>query len=182
MKKLLILLLLPTSLLAQPSDLSASDKKIVDSIVQRTKQIRQSKSHRMMVSFSEGDVNGVTPFIEYLINKLNYYSKSGEVEIKATAKGYATTLYHASNGYSSNPLSVQLQFNCKPKSTQLQGAVISGPLSLLADIYLLYFEGTVSPDRPANGGLDKTYTITDEVRLYNNKIVIQPHNNYLSGK
>ena len=183
MRRILFCFLLAIPFLAVAQQkLSAKDQAYVDSLVSRTKMIRQSKSHNMMVSFSEGTAEGLEPFFLYLINYKDYRTAKGkEVDVIETKTGYVAKFHKISDGYQQRELPLTVTINCIGNSDKLKSAVITGPLNLLIDIYLDYFEGHVKNDRPTKGGLDKTYTVTDEVRLYENRITVQAHNNHFGG-
>ena len=186
MKKIatLLIIFLPTLAHAQNyEDLNTNEKHYVDSLIQRRIMIQESQSHHMMVSFTEGSAHNLKPFFTYLLNDLNYYTVKGkDIDIVTTKTGYQTKFYQSANSYQQKELPIIISIVCDKKTKQMQSATINGNLILLVDIYLKYFGGSVKNDTPTMGGLDKTYTITDEVRLYTDKITIKPHHNYLSGK
>jgi len=192
MKKLIIVisvciasLQLSAQTMPDYKDLDSASKAKVDSIVQRHRIIQGSASHRMMVSFSEWNIDMLNPFFLFLINNLNYATnqvgtaEKRQMEIRKTKTGFVTELYKY-NGYGSEPAKLKITFTCNSDGSQITQTKITGPFNLLSEIYLQYFEGHVEPNLPAKGGIDRMYNITDEIRIYPDYILIKPHHNKLS--
>jgi hypothetical protein len=142
----------------------------------------QSRKERGEIhAFTGYSMNDITPFYSYLINDLDYKTPTGTVEIAKTKTGYSTNFNKWEMGYDQHKKVLKVDFVCN-KDGVIKSATITGPFSLLAELYIKYFEGTVKEDFPKAGGIDKTYTATDEVKLFVNAITIKPHNNIFSSK
>jgi hypothetical protein len=180
----ILILILPSLVFCQKyEDLNPVQKAYVDSIVQRKSRIAQSKRHNKMVSFSEGTLDDLLPFFSFLINNLGYRTADGtDIKQIETKTGYIINLFKYSTGYNQVKQPLKVVVTCIGNTDQLKSAVIYGSINPLIDIYLDYFEGQVASDRPTQGGLDKTYTVTDEIRLYSDKIIVHSHGNIISGK
>lgn len=178
---LLFLLIVTTTVNGQEityEKLDSASKAYVDSIVKRRTIISNSSSHGMLVSFTSGNVDDLTMFWEYLIGKLGY---SPNVTQTPTKTGYTFKAEKKSNTYSSKPRVLTLMLKCKDDSEDILSATFIGAPSLLLELYLMYFEGRIREDKPSGGGMDKTYTVTDEIRLYGDKLTAIPHNNKFSN-
>lgn len=176
--KIIFLLAFQTGYTQTYNDLDSTSKAYVDSLVSRRLSIGQSKRHGQMVSFTEGSIEDLSLFWNYLVGTLNYKVSRSGIDLYKTKNGYATKLFKPTSGYRQNGY---ITINIFLKNGKLNGAIITGPLTVLAEIFVSYFEGTVRADTPTTGGLDKTYTITDLVVLYSNKLVIKSHNNTFSN-
>ena len=175
---LIILLFLPIIARTQAYDnLDATSKGAVDSIGNRMNAIKYSKDHHKMVSFSEWSVGGLDDFYSYLIYDLHYYPAGATraVDIKPTPTGLTTTFEIVPDGYQQKEQKMRIDFTCKKDGTSITQTKITAPFSRLVELYVMYFEGRVREDMPLKGGIDKTYTATDEVKLYDNCIIIKPH-------
>jgi hypothetical protein len=177
-KSIFLVLIFPLFAYSQRyEDLDSASKAKVDSMVNRMSMIKNMKSHRKMVSFCEWSLDSLDDFWSYLIYNLRYSTdqKDNSVNLERTPTGFVTRLIKYTSGYQQTKQTLRIEFTCNSDGEKIKQVKITGPLSLLSELYLKYWEAKVSPDFTKSGALEKTYLpLIETIWLYHDKILIKP--------
>ncbi|MFL9485686.1 hypothetical protein ACI6Q2_23085 [Chitinophagaceae bacterium LWZ2-11] len=177
MKRIIVLLILcPVFAFSQRyENLDSASKVRVDSLTARIRTIAYSMPHHRMVSFSEWSVDMMSDFWKYLIHNLNYKTEqpNNTVNVVKTKTGFYAKFYKISSDNSQTKQTLRVDFLASSKEDNIQQARISGPPVLLKELFTSYFGGNLKQDVNTQLFLNRVYTITDEVTLYENYIMIK---------
>lgn len=138
-------------------------------------QSRREKSE--IPSFIGYTVKDCSAFFNYMINELGYVpgNDGKHIDIQPTSFGGRVILYKDGAGYEYRQ-ALTINIYCDKYGENIKKIIMTGSISVLLDVYLDFYEGTVEENMPKKGGLDKTYTTGDEIRIYPDKLTVLSNN------
>ncbi|TKK66911.1 hypothetical protein FC093_15530 [Ilyomonas limi] len=134
-----------------------------------------------MASFTTGNTANLNNFWTYLLSELHYKTnKPGTLVLKPAKNSLFTCFYKYDKANEQLAPGITVNLNCNRDGSNLQSTFITGSADLLNEIFVHYFGGVMKAITPEKGGFITTYTQTDEVRLFSDKIMIQPLHHVVS--